>query len=109
MLSDILNQNLRLLQGVSAANKDRALLLVEAERNTWSRSARRSRHRFSTTLENLQTPSSRQPALTCSIQVIDTSSQTVALEFQWLYGTDRTLFESFVSHVLRKVGHDLVK
>ena len=131
ILSDILDRNLRLLEGVSTTSKTPGsasnggashsrTLLVEAEGNAWSRSARRSRHRRhqndpSTTPENITTSSFRQPALTCSVQVIDcTSSQTtsteeqsLALEFQWLYGTDRTLFESLVSHVWRKVGVDL--
>ena len=129
MLSDILDKNLRLLERVSTTNSDPGLasnsfffssasrpLFIEAEGNTWSRSARRSRRQndSSTTLENTRTSSSRQPALTCSVQVIDTPTQAtgiaepcLALEFQWLYGTDRILFESFVSHVCRKVGVDL--
>ena len=131
ILSEILDRNLRLLEGVSTTNKapgsgsnggasPSRTLLVEAEANTWSRSARRSRHRRhqndpSTTPKNITTSCFRQPALTCSVQVIDcrssqatsTEEQSLALEFQWLYGTDRTLFESFVSHVWRKVGVDL--
>ena len=81
---------------------------MEAEGNTWSRSARRKRRSASSA--HLPTWSARQPALTCSVRVIETSSQTkgsLALEFQWLYGTDRALFESFVSHVGRKVGDDI--
>ena len=31
----------------------------------------------------------------------------MALENQWLYGTDRTLFESFASYIWRKVANDL--
>ena len=124
MLSDVLEKNLRILEGVSATNRNigsvdnnvvsspaSRTLLVEAERNTWSRSARRNRRRndFSTTLEDTPASLSRQPVLTCSVQVIDmgTVGQDLALEFQWLYGTDRTLFESFVSHIWRKVGVDL--
>jgi len=129
MLSDVLEKNLRLLEGVSATNRDigsvnnsvfsspaSRTLFVEAEGNTWSRSARRNRRRNhpSTTLEKTPASVSRQPVLTCSVQVIDMLSQamgaegqSLALEFQWLYGTDRTLFESFVSHIWRKVGVDL--
>lgn len=127
-LSDTLDRNLRLLEGVSVTSKNLGsvsnnvfassasrTLFVEAERNTWSRSARRSyrRNDSSTTLENTRPSSySRQPVLTCSVQVIDmpnqaTGSEGQSLAVQWLYGTDRTLFESFVSHVWRKVGADL--
>ena len=53
ILSEILDRNLRLLEGVSTTNKapgsgsnggasPSRTLLVEAEANTWSRSARRS-------------------------------------------------------------------
>ena len=124
MLSDILNRNLRLLDGVttstnpgSASNgvfSSSALrtLLVEAEGNTWSRSARRSRRRIDSSSTILPTSSTRQPTLTCSVRVIETSNQaaerqSLVMEIQWLYGTDRTLFESFVSHLWRKVGNDL--
>ncbi|KAF8810006.1 hypothetical protein BYT27DRAFT_7253975 [Phlegmacium glaucopus] len=86
----ILDLNLHLLKGVSATNRDPGSVsntipssasrtfFVEAEGNTWSRNAQR-RHRLndssSTPLENMNTrtssSSSRQPALTCSVQVID--------------------------------------
>jgi hypothetical protein len=120
MLSDILDRHLRLLEGVST-NTNPGLIsnasassiwFVEAEGNTWSRSARRARRRIDSSA-NPQTSSTRQPALTCSVRVIERSSEatgpSLALEFQWLYGTDRTLFESFVSHVWRKVGDDVQK
>ena len=123
MLLDILDRNLRLLDGVSTNTNPRSVsngvsssstlrtLFVEAEGNTWSRSARRSRRRIDSSAVS-PTSSTRQPTLTCSVQVIETSSQaaegqSLALEIQWLYGTDRTLFESFVSHLWRKVGDDL--
>lgn len=121
MLSDILDRNLRLLEGVSTNTNPGSVvsssrtLFVEAEGNTWSRSSRRSRRRMDS-LVNPTTNSARQPALTCSVRVIGRSSQAtgteghrLALELQWLYGTDRTLFESFVSHVWRKVGDDIQK
>lgn len=84
---------------------------MEAEGNTWSRSARRTRRRIDSSA-NPQTSSTRQPALTCSVRVIErpiseATGPSLALEFQWLYGTDRTLFESFASHVWRKVGDDV--
>ena len=125
LLSDILDRNLRLLDGVStntspgtvnngvSSSSTLRTLLVEAEGNTWSRSARRSRRGIDSS--TISPPScTRQPTLTCSIRVIETTNQAVegqslALEIQWLYGTDRTLFESFVSHLWRKVGDELQK
>ena len=123
MLSDTLDRNLRLLDGVSSNTNPGSVsngvsssalrtLFVEAEGNTWSRSARRSRRRIDSSSTISPTSSTRQPTLTCSVRVIETSNQaaeeqSLVLEIQWLYGTDRTLFESFVSHIWRKVGDDL--
>ena len=127
MLSDILDRNLRLLDGVSintnpgsvsnsvSSSSTLRTLFVEAEGNTWSRSARRSRRRIDSSSSTISpTSPTRQPTLTCSVRVIETSNQTaegksLVLEIQWLYGTDRTLFESFVSHLWRKVGDDISK
>ena len=123
MLSDILDQNLRLLNGVLtntipgsvsdsvSSSSTLKTLFVEAEGNTWSRNARRNRLRTNSSTVS-PTSSTRQPTLTCSVRVIETSNlaadgQSLVLEIQWLYGTDRTLFQSFVSHVWRKVGDDL--
>lgn len=126
MLSDILDRNLRLLEGVSITNTNpksgstgvfslsaSRTLFVEAAGNTWSRSSRRSRRRVDSSANSLTT-SARHPALTCSVRIIERSTgteegQSLVLELQWLYGTDRTLFESFVSHVWRKVGDDIQK
>lgn len=125
MLSNILDRNLRLLEGVSTNTNPGSVsndvfslstsrtLFVEAERNTWSRSARRNRRRMDFSASP-PISSARQPALTCSLRVIEASShvtgtkeKSLALELQWLYGTNRTLFESFVSHIWRKVGDDI--
>ncbi|KAF8799582.1 hypothetical protein BYT27DRAFT_7201358, partial [Phlegmacium glaucopus] len=105
MLADILDRNLRLLEGVSATNRDPGsvsnavssssasrTLFVEAEGNTWSQSALRSRclnDSSSTPLENVNTrtssSSSRQPALTCSVQVIDTLPRTMETRWNWSF------------------------
>ena len=121
VLSDILDQNLGLLDGVSTSTSPGSVgnsgvssssstlrtLFVDAEGNTWSRSARRSRRR----IDSSPASSTRQPTLSCSVRVIETSDQgqSLVLEIQWLYcyGTDRTLFESFESHLWRKVGDEL--
>ncbi|KAF8166825.1 S-adenosyl-L-methionine dependent methyltransferase [Pholiota molesta] len=92
--------------------------LVEAQANTWSRSARRGRKRqvqaaddtHSQDLPRLTTTVSPSPSLTCSIRTIAPDSSltgnigSVSVEFQWIFGRDRALFESFTSHISRKVA-----
>jgi hypothetical protein len=92
--------------------------LVEAQANTWSRSARRGRKRQvqaadgtrSQDLPRLTTTMSPSPSLTCSIRTIAPDSSltgnigSVSVEFQWIFGRDRALFESFTSHISRKVA-----
>ena len=110
MLSGILDRNLRLLDGVSintntgsVSSSTLRTLFVEAEGNTWSRSARRSRRRIDSSTIS-PTSATRQPTLTCSVRIIEMSNQaaegqSLVLEIQWLYGTDRshrTLFKSFI-------------
>lgn len=94
------------------------LFLVEAQANTWSRSARRGRKRqaqsaddpLSQNLPRLTTTISPSPSLTCSIRTIAPDSSltgnigSVFVEFQWIFGRDRALFESFTSHISRKVA-----
>ena len=91
--------------------------LIEARANTWSRNARRSRRqRAETQLKPEDTPTTAaaaNPFLTCSarvtIQETDASSSTAgpsacSVEFQWIYGKERALFESFASHINRKIA-----
>lgn len=82
----------------------RTLVTIQANQNTWSRSARRQglqrggegqAHRKEPTL-----PSSL-PSLVCGIEQ-DIVGREV--DFQWIYGRDRALFESFVNHVMRCVN-----
>ncbi|KDR73624.1 hypothetical protein GALMADRAFT_251373 [Galerina marginata CBS 339.88] len=98
------------------------LFFVEAQGNTWSRSARRSRHRQSEdkakdVTSRTDQPTVPKPALTCSCRVTGASdtefpsgnvaggdAAVYSVEFQWVFGSDRSLFESFVGHVGRKVG-----
>ena len=106
MLLDILDRNLRLLDGVSTNTNPGSVfssstlrtLFVEAEGNTWSRSARHSRRRIDSSSTISPTSSTRQPMLTCSVRVIGMSNQaaegqSLVLEIQWLYGTDRTFLK----------------
>ncbi|KAF8958194.1 hypothetical protein BDZ97DRAFT_67956 [Flammula alnicola] len=112
------------------------LFFIEAQENTWSRSARRKRQHRPQPQEDIiaasrdpslslpstpapsDFPSSPNPALTCSARIAIMSNQIdiapdagtaattgiCAVEFQWIFGKDRALFESFVSHVNKKVG-----
>ncbi|KAG7089297.1 hypothetical protein E1B28_010995 [Marasmius oreades] len=70
--------------------------LVNASGDTWSRTARRKqRRRMEAEVEN----SLPEMILTCSITI---SGEYV--EFQWVRGRNRSLFESFCSHVSRKIA-----
>ncbi|KAI0093190.1 S-adenosyl-L-methionine dependent methyltransferase [Irpex rosettiformis] len=85
-----------------ARDKGHSQLSVHATGNTWSRAARRKKL-AGTVAEPLGCV---MPALSCRIGVIrlhDISEPQISLEFQWLRGEDRGLFESFMAHVSRKV------
>ena len=87
-----------------AGNTSPSQFLVRATENTWSRAARRKKL---TSGETTQSTIIREaPALTCLIDIINSDVASGAhpiLEFQWVRGTNRGLFESFVAHVSRKV------
>ncbi|KAF9458510.1 hypothetical protein BDZ94DRAFT_1200963 [Collybia nuda] len=73
-------------------------LFMSAMGDTWSRSARRERKM------KMQAHSGSESgfALVCSITW--TREGGGGLEVRWVYGFDRALFESFASHVARKLG-----
>lgn len=83
-------------------------LLIHALRNTWSRAARRKKVTEATPSAD---PQARTPALVCYIQCLQETQNArdgrgrrdVVLEFNWVHGKDRGLFESFMSHVARKM------
>ena len=98
--------------------------LVRASCDSWSRSARRKRGRRddAATMEIRPLPTNQDElesmsdffataALMCIVRFtggeFDREDQRkpkrLGLEFQWVYGWDRALFESFVSHVGRRV------
>ncbi|KLO08027.1 hypothetical protein SCHPADRAFT_624344 [Schizopora paradoxa] len=85
-------------------------LLVKASRNSWSRSERRKKNAGNAATESKTIAGI--PALSCTIRevsplgpssTIDGKSKLV-LQCSWVRGRDRGLFESFWSHVSRKVG-----
>lgn len=99
--------------------------LVRASRDSWSRSARRKRGRgdiVGSTRESLPTDKNEletvtdffaSAALVCTVRFAGGElepgvqgqgkplDKVLRLEFQWVCGRDRGLFESFVSHVGR--------
>ncbi|KAF9478453.1 hypothetical protein BDN70DRAFT_933402 [Pholiota conissans] len=107
VLREVLDETIRSLDldGMQVTAKE-ALFFVEAEANTWSRSARRGRKRPAQSEgASESTAISTYPALTCSLRTISESPQgSGSIEYQWIFGKDRALFESFTSHVSRKAG-----
>ncbi|GBE83680.1 Putative methyltransferase-like protein [Sparassis crispa] len=88
-------------------------LLVTAHRDTWSRASRRRKADPGT----IQTDVDSRPTFLCRIRNIGDNAgvpQTTqggdgsALVFDWVRGIDRALFESFASHVGRKVSAMLI-
>ena len=78
-------------------------VVAAAGGNTWSRAARRKkRDAMPVELDSQPHPDIQ---LVCRIQVSSNASGGVGvtLVFDWVAGTDRGLFESFTSHVERKV------
>ena len=50
-----------------------------------------------------------QNMMICSVELSTRSSTQAVLEYQWIHGRDRPLFESLCSHVSRKVTTALVQ
>jgi len=96
-----LKQTLSTTEGVAVIQEysipDGMTIMLTATGNTWSRAARRKK---------LNTPSRGMPegiplstvALVCQITLSHNQ-----LEFNWVRGRDRTLFDSFCNHISRKV------
>ncbi|KAG1859714.1 S-adenosyl-L-methionine dependent methyltransferase [Suillus subluteus] len=81
-------------------------MLVHARSNAWSRAARRGK------LPETVHADQELPVLRCSVECRGRSSYTssdIACEllFTWVEGKDRLVFESFASHVSRKVTSTL--
>ncbi|OJA13960.1 hypothetical protein AZE42_03613 [Rhizopogon vesiculosus] len=72
-------------------------MLVRAQGNTWSRAARRKR------LPAAVSADQEPPVLRCSIECCSKVDTPCEIIFTWLEGKDRSVFESFTSHVSRKV------
>ncbi|KAL0578575.1 hypothetical protein V5O48_003425 [Marasmius crinis-equi] len=81
------------IPGVTVENRP-SYFLVKAAGDTWSRAARRKRRNQMDVSEETVRP---EPAMICTVVVADDF-----VEFQWVRGVSRSLFESFCSHVSRK-------
>lgn len=100
------------IEGVEivTASEDTHSMLIRATGNTWSRAARR-RKLAAMDVTADDGPQSQFPALTCRIRCLaiesgvqqNRKSGNLCIEFTWMRGRDRALFESFMSHVARKV------
>ena len=78
-------------------------MITTAGGATWTRAARRKKLKGDTMAVDAEPNATVQ--LVCQIDVSSTATPgAVSLEFQWIQGRDRGLFESFTSHIARKVG-----
>ncbi|CCM00501.1 uncharacterized protein FIBRA_02535 [Fibroporia radiculosa] len=86
-------------------------IIIAAPRDTWSRAARRKKAHGITM--QTEPDSSAEPILVCRIVCVEegdnrmreeSASGSIKLRFDWMKGRDRSLYESFTSHVGRKVA-----
>lgn len=99
-----LRQVLSTTEGLTVIQEDSTIdevtIKITATGNTWSRAARRKKLKepWNETPHETALPPA---ALTCQITLSHGQ-----LGFSWVRGRDRTLFESFCSHISRKVASD---
>ena len=96
-----LKQVLSTIEGVTIIQElsapDEVTIRLIATGNTWSRAARRKKLNASSSGTSEETTSS-PVALVCQITLSHKH-----LEFNWVRGRDRTLFDGFCNHISRKV------
>ncbi|KAI0790661.1 S-adenosyl-L-methionine dependent methyltransferase [Abortiporus biennis] len=105
VVAPVLEQILRAIQGVSTTDlscdsKRHLVLIVRAGGNTWSRASRRKKLRG----EEEVPEESHEIQLTCRIQVLTSPQDVTSVVYDWVQGRDQGMFESFSSHIGRKVG-----
>jgi len=97
-----LKQVLSTTEGVTViqehSTSDEMSIGLTATGNTWSRAARRKK------LKALSNEGATLPHVVLVCQMTLSHEQ---LEFNWVRGQDRTLFDSFCSHISRKVASNL--
>ena len=85
---------------VKEVTADPSTLHCDLAANTWTRAARRKRGAISTV-------SPERPILSVQVHIVQDGTSW-ALEFCWLRGHDHAAFESFSSHVGRKMRSAIV-
>ncbi|KAL4081621.1 hypothetical protein V8B97DRAFT_62111 [Scleroderma yunnanense] len=108
LLSSTLNRVIMEIDDVSVTWDNRESCLVQATANTWSRSARRKKAASSSQACSYSkcSPVVLQCRIHCREGVSGSEehkSADVHLEYQWVDGSERSVFESFVNHVNRRV------
>lgn len=118
-LIDVLNsiEGLKILeknppQQRSSSDAQIVHFVVEAAKNTWSRSARRKKVNTEEK-SHVDIAATEDPGLTCRLRISGevesaqssrrSSTAGCMLQIDWIRGKDRGLYESFVSHVGRKL------
>lgn len=105
-LQQVLHDTLSAIEGIiidketlkDSVSFSLTLFVIHAEEDTWSRKARRRRG------DNPKQHDTPMSASATWKRDTDHANDQHLLEFQWIQGRDRQLFESLCSHVGRKVG-----
>ena len=98
--TDVLADILASMVGISLGRDDRddrPSFVVRGTGNTWSRAARRGN----------RSAAASNGCMMCRITVESGVLKGIELEFQWVRGEDRALYESFCNHIGRKVEQKL--
>ena len=102
---------LSITRDFSQISRNTGSLLVSAQRNTWSRAARRQRGNELQNMEAAAAQESLSPIiLVCGIDLAapEAINNACALVGSWRKGRLRRDFESFWSHTTRKVANALL-
>ncbi|KIY62376.1 hypothetical protein CYLTODRAFT_438918 [Cylindrobasidium torrendii FP15055 ss-10] len=97
------------MSGIHITKEGERSVVVTAQANTWTRSARRKRKNVDTQMK-VDTDGQRdsegelraEPALVCAVELVTTGNLSEVV-FHWRKGAERNLFESFCSHISRKL------
>lgn len=88
---------------VSLSEDTELSLLLRATGATWSRAARRQRQRDEMFDSKKKMAEPQEVVLVCRLEIFVPAKEGV-LQLSWLYGSDRQLFESLWSHILRHIN-----
>lgn len=99
---------------LTAESEATSCIMVNASANTWSRAARRKRLGKTTALpdDTGEQNATVERSLVCRLELfvrdVERGKEEAMVLFHWTKGRDRQTFESFVSHVSRKIDSSLV-